>query len=530
MKKKIILLIFILNFILLACANQGESNLTTNNQTSIEENTTNIQTSLEEETQSIQTSLEETTYEVSYYVFPESFSSSHHNYLDTDDKIANIHPGFYHSLALSHQGRVFTWGNNDQGQLGNSTLDNQIIPTDITEYFQLESNETIIQLSAGGVHSMALSSNNRLFTWGNNDHSQLGDGTYGPASRETIPKDITGEFNLQNNETIVSIEAGTFHSSALTSENRLFLWGNNGKGQIGNNSTANQGLPLDITSYLNLSQDENIIQVSLGNYNTAIITSHHRLLIWGENIYGQLGNGNFNDSWTPLDITSFFSLEANEMITSISLGIVHSGALTNQGNLFMWGFNGEGLLGNQSTENSNLPIKINQYFSLDDNESIVNINLGGNHSSFITSNQQIYTWGQNPNGELGDLTFSSQNTPRNITDLFSIDEEDSIENIFLGIQTSFVISKNGFIYGFGSNNFGELGIQQINSSQNPSQVHLSPIDLLQKISYLENDTIELIIDEKINLSPWYYDKAFTQQVNDFDLITKDISLYAYRID
>ncbi|QLY40670.1 hypothetical protein HF295_07345 [Hujiaoplasma nucleasis] len=529
MKKKIILIILLtlLSYLSLACTNQSSDNTKTPTQ----ETTTEEITSEEQETtQEQEITSQEILYEVKYYIFPETYDESHNNFLEIDDAIIDVKAGMGHSLALTSQGKVFAWGQNTYGQLGNSTFDQKILPLDISQYFELVDNETIIQISAGAIHSAALSSNHRLFTWGNNDHHQLGDGTFGPSSGESTPKDITDEFSLESGEYIESIAMGTFHSSALTSEGRLFLWGNNELGQIGNNSTSNQALPLDVTEYLNLNANESIIQVELANTNTAVLTNQNRLLIWGDNYYGQLGNGNNNNSSLPIDISASFNLQTDEVIQSISLGVVHAGALTNKGNLYMWGYNGEGLLGNESGDNSNIPLKINDFISLDENESIQKIELGGNHSSLITSNHQVYTWGQNTYGELGNNTSESQNKPININAYISLDEDDSINMIHLGIQNSYIITEKGSIYAFGKNTDGELGNNNSKNQMTPIMVNLNKIELFHTHMFIENSNLEFNFDENLSLSPWYLDLELSNQVNQDYIVTENLNLYAYLID
>jgi alpha-tubulin suppressor-like RCC1 family protein len=126
-------------------------------------------------------------------------------------------------------GRVFTWGDNISGQLGdnggrsfNSSSLLRALPNDITSIFNLESSEKIVALSLGSDHSSALSSTGRFFTWGLNNSGQLGDNS---TTKRLVPTEITSRFSLDSNDKIVSLSLGWSHSSALSSTGRVLPGG-----------------------------------------------------------------------------------------------------------------------------------------------------------------------------------------------------------------------------------------------------------------------------------------------------------------
>jgi uncharacterized repeat protein (TIGR02543 family) len=132
--------------------------------------------------------------------------------------------------------------------------------------------------------------------WGYNNNGRLGNGT---TTDSSTPIDITSQFNFASGETIVSVSLGESHSSALTSSGRFYIWGNNNYGQLGNGTTTNSSTPIDITSQFNLTSEEIIVKVSLGTYDSSAITPSGRLFMWGDNSNGQLGNGTTTNSLTP---------------------------------------------------------------------------------------------------------------------------------------------------------------------------------------------------------------------------------------
>jgi alpha-tubulin suppressor-like RCC1 family protein len=318
--------------------------------------------------------------------------------LNRGESIINSSLGGFHSSLITSEARIFMWGSNDYGQLGDGTLINRYTPKDITSEFNLNSGETIIYSSLGGLHSSLLTSEGRIFMWGRNELGQIGDGTI---TNRSIPKDITSQFNLNAGENITSISLGANHSSAMTSEGRIFMWGRNEYGQIGDGTITNRSIPKDITSQFNLNAGENITSISLGASHSSAITSEGRIFMWGSSDYGQIGDGTITNRSIPKDITSQFNFNSGEIITYSSLGGLHSSLITSEGRVFMWGSSDYGQLGDGTLINRYTPKDITSEFNLNFGENISSISLGFEHSSAMTSEGRIFMWGNNIDGQLG---------------------------------------------------------------------------------------------------------------------------------
>jgi uncharacterized repeat protein (TIGR02543 family) len=184
--------------------------------------------------------------------------------------------------------------------LGNGTTYISIVPVDITEHFALDTGETVESLSLGIQHSMALTSRGRVFTWGNNYSGQLGNGTNVSA---LTPQDITLELDLDENEMVISIAVGEASSAVLTSQQRVFVWGDNACGQLGDGTTADKDLPMDITEKFSLSLTETFQAIVLQETFSALMTSWGRIYVWGTNGEGQLGDGTTYSRFNPIEIS-----------------------------------------------------------------------------------------------------------------------------------------------------------------------------------------------------------------------------------
>jgi alpha-tubulin suppressor-like RCC1 family protein len=181
------------------------------------------------------------------------------------------------------------------GQLGDGTTTDRNRPTLISFNF-FQNGETIQSVSAGGSHSIAITTNGQVYTWGRNGSGQLGDGTTTDRNRPSLIS-----FNsLQDWEKIQSVSAGASHNFAMTTNGRVYTWGANWYGQLGDGTTTNLSLPT-LIGFNSLQDGETIQSVSGGDYHSIAMTTNGRVYTWGANWYGQLGDGTLNNvKFSPL--------------------------------------------------------------------------------------------------------------------------------------------------------------------------------------------------------------------------------------
>jgi alpha-tubulin suppressor-like RCC1 family protein len=366
--------------------------------------------------------------------------------IDEDESIIDFNLSFYHAMLLTSKGDLYSWGTNHHGILGYGNLDQSNTPINIESYFDFDSNERVRDIQLGVAHSAALTSENRVFVWGLNNQGQFADDQ---TVVSHVPRDITNSLNLSDNENIVKLSSGYYHLGALTSNNRLLVWGNNDYGQLGDGTQTKRFSPVDITENLNLLTDETIEHLSFDNDYSMILTSFGRVLAWGSNAYGQLGDGSENDSLLPKDITPFFQLEEGDKIIQLATGLIHAMALTQEGKLYTWGHNSTGQLGNNSFEDSYEPTLINQEFTFNKDEKIIEISAGGAHSAAITNQGRLFIWGRNNLGQLGIFNQINQSRPIDLSYYFYLKPDETFTSVSLGPLYSSVMTSSGTVYVFG---------------------------------------------------------------------------------
>ena len=335
-----------------------------------------------------------------------------------NDRIIDFSLGAEHSGAITQSGRVFMWGAGADFRLGNASTSNTSTPIEITNQFP--AGDKVIRLALGGQHSAALTSSGNLYMWGKGDHGRLGNNRTWNTNlqRPTLINQISGSLfsSLTVQEKIIDIKLGSEFSAALTSAGRLFTWGRGNVGQIGNGSNSDQALPVNITSrFSNLGPTEVIIDFSLGREHGIALTNLGKVFTWGGNSDGRLGNNTKSNANSPINISSQgdFSNLVQDRIVKVQAGFLHSGALTSSGKAFLWGENNRGRLGNGNQVEQTTPKLLSIQSST---QPLTHIALGWQHSLVSTDRIDISSFGDHTLGQLGigeGVTLSLE--PRNIS-------------------------------------------------------------------------------------------------------------------
>jgi alpha-tubulin suppressor-like RCC1 family protein len=355
------------------------------------------------------------------------------NAITANTKIKDIAAGTYFSLAVDTAGKLYAWGFNHKGQLGIGTSPSKCssyecarAPVMVTGKGALDSNVVITSIAAGWEHALALDNNGNVYTWGSNNHGQLGIGASSPTTCTSntpcsrTPLKVTGGFK--------SIAPGGYFSLAINSGDRLYVWGENSSGQLGDGTTGDKNTPTLVNAG-SIGSGVQIVSAFGGITHTVAADSAGRVHVWGGGNSGQLGLGDRNNA--PLPTLS--STLSN--IKSVTSGNYASYALNDSGQLYAWGGDQYGQVGIGGTGTSRpfvlSPLLIN---GIEDNVTnditrktvitYVGGGVGAIHILALDSDYNIYAWGNNSFGQLGDggtnQTISQGNVknvtaPRNIT-------------------------------------------------------------------------------------------------------------------
>jgi alpha-tubulin suppressor-like RCC1 family protein len=200
----------------------------------------------------------------------------------------------YHNLAVKSDGTVWAWGWNRNGELGHDTSASPCPPpltgTCSNVPVQVIGVTNPLTVTGGGFFSLALMPDHTILGWGQNNHGELGDESY---SQRSAP--VHASSVLSN---VVNVSAGWFHAVALTADNKVWTWGNNSNGESGTGVTSTAGISVPIQ----VPGLDHVIQASAGDGFTAILKSDGTVWTWGVNNFGELGDGTFNTRATPAQV------------------------------------------------------------------------------------------------------------------------------------------------------------------------------------------------------------------------------------
>ncbi|NIL57949.1 RCC1 domain-containing protein [Salinispora arenicola] len=239
----------------------------------------------------------------------------------------------------------------------------------------------------------------------------------------------------------------------------VLTWGENDFGQLGDGTTIDSSTPVDV----DLPAGTTITAIAGSDANSFALTSTGAVLAWGNNTGGELGDGTNTDRTTPVAV----KLPTGTTVTAIAVGTFHTLALTSTGALLAWGGNGFGELGDGTTTARNEPVPVN----VPAGTTITAIAGGRGHSLALTSTGTVLAWGNNSSGQLGDGTTTDSTTPVDVnlppdTTITAITAHDG--------SHSLALTSTGTILAWGLNSSGELGDGTTTNRSTPVDVNLPP--------------------------------------------------------
>jgi prepilin-type N-terminal cleavage/methylation domain-containing protein len=312
--------------------------------------------------------------------------------------------GDHHTCTFASNKQSYCWGFNNQGQLGNNSISDSLVPV-ATDVSGVLGGKTIKSYAAGQYHTCAVASDDRAYCWGDNWTGALGDNT---TTDSLIPVAVNTSGVLAD-KTVKYITSGQIHTCAIASDDKAYCWGSNSNGQFGNNSTTQSLVPTAVSTSGVLS-GKTIKYISAGMSHTCAIASDDKAYCWGYNFNGQLGNNSTAQSLVPVAVNTSGVL-SGKTVKFITAGFGTSTcAIANDDNAYCWGNNSNGQLGNNSTTNSSVPVAVNTASGLGAN-SVKSLRVAALHTCAISISNQTYCWGLNTQGQLGNGTTAQSLVP-----------------------------------------------------------------------------------------------------------------------
>ena len=360
--------------------------------------------------------------------------------LGTVKTFCKIAAGRGHVVSIDKNGRVWSWGSNSNGQLG---INSTVVISRLTPVSVLGAVKTFCSISAGEEYSLAVDKNGNAWAWGAFSSGQLGNALY---TSYRSPVSLGGV-----SKTFCRIEAANDVSYGIDKNGRVWAWGQ-GTAELGDNGVAGlKNTPVSVAGAV-----KTFCKISGGANHALAISRTGRAWAWGLGANGRLGNNATSNVFTPVSVAGTV-----KTFCEIYAGYFHSVAIDNRGRAWSWGFNGSGQLGNASTLSQNTPVSV-----LGNIKTFCRISAGNAHTVAISNRGRVWVWGSNSTGQLGDNSITSRLTPVSVA--------GAVKTFCIAIAANLytvAIDNRGRAWSWGSNSSGQLG-------DNTTTSRLTPVSVL----------------------------------------------------
>ncbi len=307
--------------------------------------------------------------------------------------LAQVATGGYHSVALTTDGRVYTWGRNNFGQLGDGTTTDAAAPTQVDTSGVLDG-VTISYVATGHNYTLAIDSEGRAYGWGANTDGQLGDGT---RTRSSVPVAVDTSGVLAGVR-LASIDGGTYHSVALSDDGRAYAWGF-GSVRLGSGTFPDIGVPVAVDAS-EVLKDVELTQVSASGGYTVVLGSNGFAYAWGSGYYGEFGDGGATPSApTPIRIGTTGAV-SDMTFTHVSTGSYHTVLLGSDERVYTTGDNGFGQLGDGTKKGRSTFAPVDTAGALD-GVDVLRVAAVSYSTVVLGGDSRTYAWGLGHCGEDG---------------------------------------------------------------------------------------------------------------------------------
>ena len=343
----------------------------------------------------------------------------------------------YYQEATTGFARLWSWGFNLYGGLGDNTTAAKSSPVQTVAG---GNNWKTVAVGNAGV-AAAIKTDGTLWTWGLNGLGRLGDGT--TVAKSSPVQTIAGGTNWKQ----VAIGGGQM--AAVKTDGTLWTWGDNGQGLLGDNTTLNKSSPVQT-----VAGGTNWKQVSVSSDNAAAVKTDGTLWTWGWNGCGNLGDGTSVSKSSPVQ-----TITGGTNWKQVSVGFDVIAAVKSDGTLWNWGYNGFGALGDNTTANRNSPVQ-----TVAGGTNWKQVSCGNGVTAAIKMDGTLWLWGWNGNGQLGDGTVVNKSSP-----VQTIAGGTNWKQVAAGDAVTAAVKTDGTLWVWGSGVNGQLG-DNTNSGSKSSPV------------------------------------------------------------
>jgi alpha-tubulin suppressor-like RCC1 family protein len=354
--------------------------------------------------------------------------------------------GAGHTCYVNRHGKASCWGENSRGQLGLGAV------TDATQPSPVHGNDVFVSISAGFEHTCAITTNARAMCWGDDSSGQLGlkpsvPDDYPPGGPHfDAPVSVFGDLRFR------AVSAGQDHTCGLTTNGQAYCWGDNEYGQLGTGSKDSSPVPAPVAG------GHTFASVHAGTLFSCGIENTGALFCWGVNSLGQLGDGSFINRSLPVPVGNKLKF------TSVSTGDGHACGVATNGRSYCWGDNASGQLGIDSAQKSPAPVAVTSDLTFKA------VYAGRRVTYAITPTGRAYSWGDG----IDELALSDTQAPVNVPVPVMGTDALTFKSLSLRFAHACGLTVTGELYCWGVNSHGQLGNGSKETRLRPTLVSPQP--------------------------------------------------------
>ena len=281
------------------------------------------------------------------------------------DAVSTLVAGDNHTLALKNDGTVWAWGKNTYGQLGNQSSTNASAPVQVLDDNGDAYLEGVVAIAANADYSLALKADGSLWGWGLNDQGQLGDGT---VNSHNLPVQVKGTGRTGYLTDVVGMAAGEKHALVVKSDGTVWAWGDNQYWQLGDHSDMESFTPVQVTGSGGTGTLTDVVAVTAGRDASYALKADGTVWAWGYNAFGQIGDGSTTHAEAPVQVKGENGTGYLTGVAELSANLATVYAKKSDGTVWGWGNNEFGEFGIDTSNNrTTIPVRaFTKYILYDD--------------------------------------------------------------------------------------------------------------------------------------------------------------------
>lgn len=353
--------------------------------------------------------------------------------------------GGQNAMIVTTTDDVLSWGDWQRGASGSgggsspAQIAQGAIPVDAD----------IVDADYGLWNGYVLASDGSVYSWGMNSSGELGDNSF-PAVAESSVSVKVSQGAIPSGVKATSVVAGSGNAGVVTDSGWIYTWGSGVSGINGDGTTAWRDEPVALVQG-QIPAGVTLTQLAIGNGNGYALGSDGWIYSWGANFEGALGNGSTSgpDQTSPVRVSQG-AVPAGVTFTQIAAGNYSAYGLGTDGNVYSWGYNGNGLLGigDTVTPRINVPALVTGG-DLPAGVTVTKVIASELHAMIVASDGNVYSWGNNESGQLGNDTMTKSASPVRVV-MTDVPAGVTFTDAELGDRASYALGSDGRLYSWGA--------------------------------------------------------------------------------